>query len=673
MPTTINEAVESLSELQIQRSPVIQRPDTVDSQPAGGEPPRIHIIVPTELQPADEILSSQCPLDAQSPTSSREDSLEAEIPLAQQVKRNSMIHSTPSAPPTPAPGPSEPPSRGELHQPEPAPDIPLSEALRMVVAMRLQLDRQTQEERVDPVLRDNLSKVKSTPVPSHTSPEALVREVTSGERLISREATFETAKPSLQVRFALRQADLSDKVQRLKGEYLALHEQWRIHCGKLDDVARAMALQEAAATAGRTTRRSAATMGDAVRSDLEMEQIIASLGNEELTDANHLGARNAAVIPDMFTVSRGEIDYFFDDTNNEVQNPKEYYTPHTRMEDWTDEEISILVEKFAECPKQFGTIARSLPNKTAAECVAFYYLHKHKHIDFRKVVARKQASKRRRGGRKQKSNALLADILKRDDEVHATDGSNRRKRTSVVPGVELRRGPRRNVILADHTPTGTPTPEPEAESRKRKRRITVRTADSVEQDEVNEDVDMEPKAAKRGRRGRKPRNSSTPLSTPTISDDHLVIFAQEAKFVDQTEFSMRRKTAVGVTTWSNEDKATFLHLLSQHGDDFKRIAASMPNKTTIQVSTFYKANVVELGLEKIVAGAPKRSPSPDPSEMWRDAPFIGSGVITPSVSHSTTPGEGIPGLNNLSNFGPDSHVFPNGLLPREDYILLGVT
>ncbi len=488
MPTTINEAVESLSELQIQRSPVIQRPDTVDSQPAGGEPPRIHIIVPTELQPADEILSSQCPLDAQSPTSSREDSLEAEIPLAQQVKRNSMIHSTPSAPPTPAPGPSEPPSRGELHQPEPAPDIPLSEALRMVVAMRLQLDRQTQEERVDPVIRDNLSRVKSTPVPSHTSPEALVREVTSGERLISREATFETAKPSLQVRFALRQADLSDKVQRLKGEYLALHEQWRIHCGKLDDVARAMALQEAAATAGRTTRRSAATMGDAVRSDLEMEQIIASLGNEELTDANHLGARNAAVIPDMFTVSRGEIDYFFDDTNNEVQSPKEYYTPHTRMEDWTDEEIGILVEKFAECPKQFGTIARSLPNKTAAECVAFYYLHKHKHIDFRKVVARKQASKRRRGGRKQKSNALLADILKRDDEVHATDGSNRRKRTSVVPGVELRRGPRRNVILADHTPTGTPTPEPEAESRKRKRRITVRTADSVEQDEVNEDV-----------------------------------------------------------------------------------------------------------------------------------------------------------------------------------------
>ena len=405
---------------------------------------------------------------------SREMSPEPDIPLAAQHRKSSAA----TSPIVPTPLTIKTDNLDEHHSRADTPveePIPLSEALRMVVAMRLQLDHQTQEQRVDPVLRDNLTKALPLPPPSATAaPEVVVGEVTGGKPLKTREAAFAVAKPSLEIRFAQRQADLSEKVERLKVEYLSLHEQWLVQCGRLDDVARAVALQEAAATAGRTTRRSAASMGDAVRSDLEMEQIIASLGNEELTDANHLGARNAAKIPDMITVTTGEIEYRYDDTNNEVENPSEFYVPHTRVEDWADEEITTLVEKFAEFPKQFGIIADYLPNKTSAECVAFYYLHKHKHIDFRKVVARRAASRRKRGGRKQKSNALLADIMKHDEEVNAHAGSGKRRRTVPLPG-EQKRSRRGAATHATQTPTDTPTPEPDAEPRKRKRRAATKT------------------------------------------------------------------------------------------------------------------------------------------------------------------------------------------------------
>ena len=69
-------------------------------------------------------------------------------------------------------------------------------------------------------------------------------------------------------------------------------------------------------------------------------------------------------------------------------------------------------------------------------------------------------------------------------------------------------------------------------------------------------------------------------------------------------------------------------LLAQYGKDFKRIAASMPNKarlsnlcslilpylispqTTIQVGNFYTANLERYNLSPIAAQAPGRSPTP---------------------------------------------------------------
>ncbi|KAJ3548047.1 hypothetical protein NM688_g5342 [Phlebia brevispora] len=631
--TVVENTAETLSTQNLEKHSVPDTTTIIDISLRSKPQP----LPPIQTQAIEPVESVQISQDA---------SPEPDIPLAVQHRRSSASN---------APSPAEA-SFGEnmLSRPEtpPGEPIPLSEALRMIVAVRLQQDRQTQEERVDPILQDNLSKVERLPTPEPTSPEAVVQEVGSPSRTKQREETFFSHKPSLEVRFAQRQTDLNEKVHYLKEQYLELHERWLVQCGKLDEVARQIALQEAAATAGRTTRRSAASMGDAVRSDLEMEQIIASLGNEELTDANHLGARNAAKIPDMITVTSGEVEYLYDDTNNEVENPSEFYVPHTHAEDWTDEEITTLVEKFAEFPKQFGIIADFLPNKTAAECVAFYYLHKHKHIDFRKVVARRAASKRRRGGRKQKSNALLTDIMKHDDEVHASSGSGKRRRTVPLPG-EPRKG-RRNAH-DKQTPTATPTPEPDGDTRKRKRRTTTKAAVAAEQDEGNDDGDVDPKPAKRTRRTRKPRTTSaTPAGTPAIPDEGSATGA--TKFVDQTEVTAKRKA--GSTNWSEDDRvaALFLRLLAQYGDDFKRIASSMPNKTTIQVSTFYKANAVAMDLESIVRSAPKRSPSPE-NESWADGLLPGSGAVTPSVSSTSTPAESYTGANyNGYPFEPHYHM-----------------
>jgi hypothetical protein len=357
----------------------------------------------------------------------------------------------------------------------------IADALRIVVMTRLRCDRQTREERVNPVLMANRSVVRDTPFRQPTSPDTLVREVTEGRRLDLKLDAWVTTQPTLVARFKRRQEALSEKTERLREEYLALHERWQAHCAKLDNKSKKTnkdtppATEEAVvpASSGRSTRRTAAMLGDAVRSDLEMEQIIASLGVEELTDPNHLALRNLANIPDMISVSHGEVNYVFDDTNNLVDNPIEFFDNSKGIDVWTDEEKEIFLEQFAANPKQFGIIASFLPAKTAAQCVTYYYLHKKKHIDFRKVISLYAPGKRRRGGRradKQKGNALMADIRQHDDEVSLShSGPTTRRKRGMLPVAANPAASRLGTRL-ELTPTSTPTPDPEPEVRKRGRR-----------------------------------------------------------------------------------------------------------------------------------------------------------------------------------------------------------
>ena len=382
-------------------------------------------------------------------------------------------------------------------------EIPLSEALRMVARLRYRHDPITQEARIEPILISNRQLVDTEEPPASPEEKSVVEAVAEKEQQQASEGAYEGTKHSLRKRFAQHQAVLAEKVARLRKEYLALHEKWLVHCAKLDEVARNSALEEAAAAACRTTRRTAA-MGDAVRTDLEMEQILASLGNEELTDANHLSAKNGADIPDMVSVTRGRVEYIYDDTNNLVEDPHDFYKLETGIDDWTEDERTTMIEHYAKHPKQFGFIADALSNKTPAQCVSFYYLQKNTTIDFRKAVAQfNTIGKRRRSGRKQKGNALLADILKHDDEVSqnaGSSGSGRRKRgaastpvptsaTTETPDPSKKGGAstsRRGT--AQNTPTATPTPDPEPMPKRPRRRAnpTARAAAAKEQEPVEE-------------------------------------------------------------------------------------------------------------------------------------------------------------------------------------------
>ncbi|KAL1948971.1 hypothetical protein VTO73DRAFT_10777 [Trametes versicolor] len=93
-----------------------------------------------------------------------------------------------------------------------------------------------------------------------------------------------------------------------------------------------------------------------------------------------------------------------------------------------------------------------------------------------------------------------------------------------------------------------------------------------------------------------------------------------------------------------------MKLLAEHGEDFKRIAASMPNKTTIQVTSFYKANLSEMELAKVVTTAPQRSPTPprlvpDPSPVV--PPVVVPKVVIPASKPSKpTPKPDIPSRSN---------------------------
>ncbi|KIL00318.1 hypothetical protein PAXRUDRAFT_72388, partial [Paxillus rubicundulus Ve08.2h10] len=232
------------------------------------------------------------------------------------------------------------------------------EGLRFVVLARLRCDRQLRAERVFPVLRANQVVSNRDPVPPISDRQGhLSEELNVDSRYSDRLATDDAIRSSLVDRFVKCQSEIVEKSRRLRVEYLALHEKWLEHCARLDDAHKVGVQEESVMpSGGRATRRSTAVMGDAVRSDLEMEQIIASLGVEELTDPSYLAIKNVAKIPDMISVTKGSVPYLFDDTNNLVDHPAEFYGASFGQDYWTEEERNIFLNEFAAHPKQFGRI-----------------------------------------------------------------------------------------------------------------------------------------------------------------------------------------------------------------------------------------------------------------------------------------------------------------------------
>lgn len=439
----------------------------------------------------------------------------------------------------------------------------ITETLRKAIVLRRALSTQSREQRVNPILMDNLVKAdgqeQQAPSPTGTLVEEIVERVLSQ----SKDEHHLSARAVLATNFAEQQELLAEKKQRLRDEYMMLHDRWAAHCAHLDSLFKANDMQESLSQTGRTTRRSAATLGDAVRSDLEMEQIIASLGNEDMTDPNHLAVRNVATIPDMISVQHGRVDSLFDDTNNLVDDPETFYDLRSGFFDWTPEEEEIFYNKYADYPKQFGIISNFLSHKTSSQCVLYYYIHKKRIVDFRNA-ANSGNGKRKKGvrkGGKQKGNALLADVQQADSKRPAGRG---------------RRRGRGGFSDSSRGRATLPAPPPsteggaEVDPRPKRRRVTntlkqydfddalsvvsseIRwTPIETSQHSLIQDTDNTREASAippKKRRGRKPKSAivgESPADSPAPG---------ETRFVDGNETPNRRKAGSASTHWAENER-----------------------------------------------------------------------------------------------------------------------
>lgn len=162
------------------------------------------------------------------------------------------------------------------------------------------------------------------------------------------------------------------------------------------------------------------SFGDAVRSEAEFLEILASLESADMQDPSMRAARTTAVVPDMvINVSARAKDLhatastIFHDDNGFVANPLDFYLSDFDPDYWSAEDKIIFEKRYALYPKQFGKIASGLENKTTSQCVAYYYATK-KTTDYKSMLNVKYRDRRRKTKmlkpKKGRGSALMADL-----------------------------------------------------------------------------------------------------------------------------------------------------------------------------------------------------------------------------------------------------------------------
>lgn len=231
--------------------------------------------------------------------------------------------------------------------------------------------------------------------------------------------------------FAQRDDRRGHKMLELRGQYKLLHSDWRAHCKRLDRIKERIvkrnqptsmpqtpsidsaglpfypepvtpgpALGLGSARANRRGANTAFGYGDAVRSEAEFLEILASLETADMRDPTVRATRTAAVVPDMVVddAERRELSAIDDETRR-VNDPVEFFGIDQPLDLWTEDEVQVFCKRFAQFPKQFGKISAELPHKTTAQCVLFYYRMKTT-IDFRGLSDRRGRDGRRRKPKK---------------------------------------------------------------------------------------------------------------------------------------------------------------------------------------------------------------------------------------------------------------------------------
>ncbi|KAF9984567.1 hypothetical protein BGZ65_000133 [Modicella reniformis] len=452
---------------------------------------------------------------------------------------------------------------------------------------------------------------------------------------------------------ALKAAALDEKELQLKREYKQHWEAWTKKVEKLDKMKEKMAnaplppnvreedLVQSENVLFTTRNRRGAYNSDAVRSEAELLEIIQSLENADMRNPDLRASRTAATVPPMILdpYIREKVHYY--DRNHLVTDPIKYYRLGPVTDVWTEEERDIFIKRYLNYPKQFGKIAAGIENKTASQCVLFYYREK-KEIGFKDMLSnrgrkRKPAGKRKekaaqqsspsgQPGKKHKGSALIEDIgqanrkLAKSKEVRdlqdlsqswgdvdTEPGPRRRARSGVTcrqsgtPGIEDSAS-----NAASPVPSSTvSTPVIPAPGRRKmgSKAPNTRSAAMAASNPKNsaEDVVVEEKKPKTEKGPPvvvlpSSKTAPKPEETPVVDEDlpstvSPVLAKQHATDSAHPNMENAADTVVTpapslITRWTSAEHTKCIAALKKYGRDFEAVAKAVGTKTADQCKNF---------------------------------------------------------------------------------------
>jgi len=344
---------------------------------------------------------------------------------------------------------------------------------------------------------------------------------------------------------------------------------------------------------GRPSRRSGAAgaYGDAVRSEAEFLEILASLENADMQDPAIRAKRTAAVVPDLVVDPVERMLLAFDDRNTLVSDPVEFFgiteSAAVRSDpsatEWTNAEVDIFCKRYSIHPKQFGKIAAHLPNKTLQQCILFYYRSK-RTIDFRRL-----SDRRTKDGRKKKTklastnkgSMLLANLHRtKSDDEESPPASPRAAPTRGFFDISMRDNTGDSSTTSRIYQGNTRRLDLAAPPRGRKPKSKVQVLDPPSEGTMDAAMALAGLTTKQDIMQTIVSDAETEDAGNKSSKG--VSEAEEEQNALKQSGPTARKRSNASSYWSVSEKTDFTRLLGIYGRNYALIAQEIPSKTATQ-------------------------------------------------------------------------------------------
>jgi hypothetical protein len=434
-----------------------------------------------------------------------------------------------------------------------------------------------------------------------------------------------------------KEVELRERYDQLEDEFLMKVTKWEAHMRK-KQVALEMKLSS----------KSTSTRPRDIHQQNSNDYIFPYINLKPQTEEDFRYVKTLAVVPNMILDEKERESSRYIDCNRILDDNPGARLRHAK-ESWSEEEKMEFIIRFLEYPKEFGQIARFIPNKSTQDCVLFYYLNK-KEKDFKgklkeAIAERNRSRRRRKNDNYEESRSLNSPTMETDEYRRAPVNADalrqslsrqsEQTRSKPIPDeeknwsaeevrrakdaflqfgrdfiqvaqvvgtktvyecrllfTEYRRRHQKDLTEPDMPPSAET--EMDSQSRKqqppiasgRKKRISLTSRSRERSHDDTQDEEMsEREGARKGRRGRK-----------RVTDDEDVDMASPLSPVASTEDFTKKEKRRTVSYWTTKEKADFLEQFKIHGRDWKKIAEFIPAKSEVQIRNYYQNNKVALGL-----------------------------------------------------------------------------